>query len=749
MRARGNNFAWLMGTCALALCSQTAPVYAQAASATGSTGIEEVTVTAQRRAENQQSVPIALTAVSNEELKARQVISPSDLAKSVPSLNYNSIFGYATPFIRGIGNANVSIGDEPSVATYVDGVYQISGTVSAGLPFNNIDHVEVLDGPQGTLYGRNATGGLINIVTKEPSDTPTAELDAGYGNYNTFQGDAYLADGIADGVSADLAIRYQHQQDGYIRNDFNGKDVGRDNFFAARSKWHIEFNDRVSLDLSGDYENDSNSYATTPQNYPGSVPITALIPGTIFSDKPWHTEQNANPVWTVHSYGFSGKLMADLGFANFVSITAYRHVEQINQLTNDASSADGPFAITSPDPRIGTVTLPTLYDKETQKTPFGYTQEFQLMSKDDTRLTWIGGVFLLDTRVQYDPLLLYSASTDKDPFLVFGGPGETARAVGIYGQASYNVTDALKLTGGLRYSGEQRTMDGYQDIPSLSSLTTTNKSTYFQGLSYHFAADYHFTNSFMVYASASRGFKSGLYNGSAIDDSAAVKPETLDDYEVGFKSDLTDRVRLNGSAFWYNYKDKQEFGIAANGTGSLQNAPKAQLYGGELDLDTVPIDNLKISAGLALEHSEYTDFPDAQIYVPSEPYGPYPNAGYAIVSANVKGNQIERTPDFTFNTNAEYTVNLDEAGSILFAADYYHTAKFAWDASDLYWQKAYDLFDASATWTSESGKWDVSLWGKNLGNKAYGQALVIGQRSLGEAYAPPRTFGIKIGWKTD
>jgi iron complex outermembrane receptor protein len=253
----------------------------------------------------------------------------------------------------------------------------------------------------------------------------------------------------------------------------------------------------------------------------------------------------------------------------------------------------------------------------------------------------------------------------------------------------------------------------------------------------------------MVYASDSRGFKSGLYNGSAIDDSPAVKPEILDDYEIGFKSDPTPTIRLNGSAFFYNYRDKQEFGIAPNGTGSLASVPSSQMYGLDLSADVLPFDGLKLGAGLSLEHSEYLNYPNAEVYVPSTPVDGYPNAGYAIISRNVKGNQMERTPDLTFNLNADYTWDLQTLGNLVFDGNFYHTSKFAWDPSDLYWQNAYNLFDASVTWNDESGKWNVSVWGKNLTNEAYGSALVIGQRSLGEAYAPPRTFGFTVGWKVE
>jgi iron complex outermembrane receptor protein len=741
----------LLASVAISALGLAAPCGAQTGSAspTPAGQVEEVVVTAQKRSEKLQDVPIAITAVTANAIRASGVTSSVDLNKLVPSFTYTQVQGFSSPFVRGVGTTNITAGDEPSVATYIDGVYQGS-TLTSALPYNNVDRIEVLKGPQGTLYGRNAAGGLINIITRTPDQTTILKGSFSYSSYETSEGDAYVSGPIAPTVAADLSVHVRSQDRGYTLNEFNGHRVGVDDFTAFRSRWRFNISSRTTLDLTGDFTTSFDTTSVGATIFPGTVPLLGTTyftpgpnntlvahPGGLFSTQPYHQFNPEDPYFRTTSYGGSAILRTDLGFANLTSITGYRHTQQEIRTDSTDTPVDGVLAVVSLDPKVGVVAPASLSYDSVEHDPYFFTQELQLASKPQGPLTWIVGGFYQDSKETYAPLGV--GFVVGQAFAVIQA-SQSTEAEAVFGQTTYRFDNGISITGGLRYGSERKTMNGSELIAG-NLAATTHKSKTFDSVTYRAAIEDRLSDQLMIYASANRGFKSGLFVANVIDNSKAVDPEQLDAYEVGFKSNPNRAIQLNGEFYYYDYSNLQQVLYNSQGLSTLQNVPKARLYGGELELQAIPAPRLTVRASIGLEHSEYVDFPNAAAYANS------PDGGEEQVELNVKGRQMTRAPDFTGALSADYRVPLGELGDLDIAGNLYHTSSFPWSASNNFVQKAYTTLDLTGTWTAPDGRWHVSIWGRNLTSALYTTSVVENARSVELAYAPPATAGVTLGFK--
>jgi len=323
--------AWAIQAAPMALTGGVAPALAASDSSTGITAnsqqasetevLQEITIVAQRRRENLQDVPISVTAISGSQLAHSGVESTQDLPMSVPGLTMPQSAGYLLPHIRGVGTTTMGAGLENSVATYIDGVY-IASPTAALLKFNDIQQVEVLKGPQGTLFGRNATGGAILIATREPAQDLQGEAHLGYGNYATLDSNLYVNGGISNDIAANLAVNYVRMGEGYGTNIFNGQDLYRtDRNLALRSAWKFDFSDVATLVVSLDYENTAGNMNSSIGEAKGVIPLFGALPPL---RSVWDADVDTQPYERFSGGGASAKLTYDLGFGHLVSITAYR-----------------------------------------------------------------------------------------------------------------------------------------------------------------------------------------------------------------------------------------------------------------------------------------------------------------------------------------------------------------------------------------------------------------------------------------
>lgn len=716
---------------------------------TPAVGIEDIVVTAQRRNENLQNVPIAITAVSSEQLENAKIESSYDLVTVVPALTINRSAIYAVPFLRGVGTTNIIVGDEPSVASYVDGFYQ-GPSAAANLPFNNIERVEVLKGPQGTLYGRNATGGLINLITTAPRDSFAARGSIGYGNFDTVEADAYVTGPLSSAVRADLAMRFRDQGKGYVRNRFNNNRIGEDDGFALRGKIAIDLSETATLVIGADYNNARNNQGTAQSIQPGTAPVGA-INGAQFSTVPRETFMNFDPIGSVKSWGVNSTLRAELGEVTLVSMTQYRHYDSDNDLDADASSADNlPAQIY---PGAGRQN-PAFYFHSPTDMPYFFTQELQLLSNGDGPFSWIVGGFGQISEERYKPLAFRIAADPATPTFVSIFADARTRALSTFGQLSYELGGGVKLTAGGRMTWEKKAVDARQYVGPFNPATSipavvqdTSKS--WSAFTYRLAADWQANDDLLLYASASKGFKSGTYNTGAISATATpVNPETLYAYEVGFKSDPSTTLRVNGSVFYYDYKNIQFFAQLGN-TSALLNAGAAELYGAELEAIWRPFVGFSINAAATYEHSEYTNFPSALVYLPflagpnGQPNFAAPMAGgQSTYFLDAAGKPVVRTPKFTGNLTATYEADFGNRTGLTLSANGYHNSGYNFDPLGIVKQKSYSLLGASATYRFADDRYSVSVWGRNLTNETYLESVTSGNRNSRVGYNAPRTYGV-------
>ena len=722
-----------------------------AASAQGQ-GIEEIVVTSQHREEKLKDIPIAITAATAEQMQAQGVSDAFDIGKLTPGFSTNRVVGFGAPFMRGVGTTSVLAGDEPSVATYVDGFYQ-GLSVATQLPFNNVERVEVLKGPQGTLYGRNAVGGLVSIVTRKPSATPTLEGSVGYSNYDTKAGNVYMTTGLSDDVAVDLAVTAQDQGKGFSRNLVDGKRYGTNDYVSARSKLLFNFGESNSLLIGGEYTNSKNNLANVNSPAPGTLPLEHEA-GVVYGQDRDEFAANIDPKFDVEQYGVNATLNLDVGFATFVSLSQYRRVEANYHVEGDGTSSDGVLATQqeairrdqngNPVAVNETVVPASFFYTSKQSIPRFITQEFQLVSKDPGPFKWITGTYLQSSQDGYDPLNLYF-STQAPPIAIIDRNQKTL-ALAAFAQGSYTLDSGVTLTQGIRYSGEKKSIDG-----TVSQLNPQGgydvygtgpegeQSHWFKSFTFRSAIDYHVSDALMVYGTVNKGFKSGIYNEQNIG-APPVKPETLYAYEAGFKA-TPGWLRLDGSVYYYDYRDLQTFVVGTDGLTHLQNAGGAEMYGAELTAEVSPTRGLTLRGGIGLEKAEYTDFEDAEVFVPSTSGGNYSTA------QDVTGNDVIRTPKATGNLGVSYLFDVGSAGNVTLNGSLAYSGKFAWDQGNLFHQDAYTLVDLSVRYATPDDRWNLTLWGKNVTDEKYFVYRNITQRFDSVAWGNPATYGLTLGYR--
>ena len=706
---------------AIALCGAT-PSYAQNASAQNASsegGLGEIVVTAQKRSENLQNVPIAITALQGDAAQKLGLTNTSDLAFSTPGLVMHRGTNVLLPSLRGITQTNAAAGDESPIAIYVDNVYYAS--MSAGmLSFNNIERIEVLKGPQGTLFGRNAVGGVIQIITRKPSEDPSVEAHAGYGNYQTYQADFYGTTGLAKGVATDLAVYFRRQEDGFGTNLTTGNDTFRSRDFAIRNKWLLTPGDRTDITIAADYSNSAGTTGLAKDALPGTTkrfpPLNAHVGG--FYD----LQDGFDAVSVLKQWGVSADIQQDFDFARFVSISSYRETQPHFHYDLDSSAPN----FTSLFANYGTRQI---------------TQEFQLVSPLGSPISWIVGAFYLNNRADSDIL---TNGTNVPTGLRRALATITARSLAGFGEVTVPLGESTHVTGGLRYTFDRQHIVG--STANATTLTPADQTANFKRLTWRLSIDHRFTQDLMVYASYNRGFKAGVYNANAPGD-PAINPSVLDAYQVGFKSEWLDgHMRLNGSAYWYDYKGIQLQRVVGPVT-QLLNAAAGRIKGADLDLEIIPVEHLRVSGSVAYTDAKYTDFPNAEMAVLRvNPLTRLPTGGFDRAPTDATGNRMIYTPKWSWSTNALYDIPT-EVGTFDLAGNLYYNGGYFPDSGNQFFQKSYYLVNASLGWTSSDKMWNLKFWAKNLTDTHYFTHVTFSSSFVSASPMPPRTYGVTLGIK--
>ncbi|HEY0122278.1 MAG TPA: TonB-dependent receptor, partial [Rhizobium sp.] len=610
-------------------------------------------------------------------------------------------------------------GAESPVATYVDGVYY--GSVSSTLlSLSDVQSIDVLKGPQGTLFGRNATGGVIQINTRSPDHDPEADVEVGYGNYDTTAAKAYLGGRVSSSIAANLAVSYDHQGDGYGTNLYNGDDINKSRDFSARTKLLLQPLEGLKITLSGDYSSNRGSEGIAFRPVYGTLPEF----GPAFTGGFQDIDSSTQPFVDLKQWGGSLRIDYDASAVKFVSITALRR--EHFQSSNDADMSALPAATTDTDAKT----------KQ-------FSQEFQILSARQSPISWVLGAYFFNNDGKDNPVVLSGLAYAPFNSLDFVAQ-QKASSQSVFGQVTVKLDSLTHLTGGLRYTREKRTfladqygLYGAQNaVVPIGSVDTDHV---FEKLTWRLSIDRQIVSNTMVYASYNRGFKSGLYNISSLS-TTPIKPEVLDAYEVGSKSTLFGgRLRANSAFFYYDYKDLQ-IPQYIDGVQYLRNAAAAKIYGVDADLELRVTKSLRFTAGAEWLHARYKSFQDS-------PYAsPLSTGGNAISSREASGNDIMLSPKLTLSVAADYTVDLGNSKLNADVTYYYNDGWYA-NPDNVLRQPSYSQVGGQLKWIPDNGAFSIAVWGKNLTNAKSAQYLSAVAAGDVTAVSPPRTFGVTLAAK--
>ena len=679
--------------------------------------IQEIVVTAERREEHLQSVPIAVTVITGEAALKSSITTSEELPLAVPGLQMDLYGGGLSLFLRGVGTTFVNPGAEPSVAIYVDGEY-IPSPEGALFNLNNVERVEVLKGPQGTLFGRNATGGVIQVITREPSSEPSADISVGYGNYDTSMLSFYGTTGLATGLASDLAVYADDNPDGWGHNLFNGDQNYKYENIDVRNTWLWQPQQSTRIKLALDYEDTTNEAGLGRKPLPGTVTVA----GTTYAGF-YNTDANVQERRVMHEGGVLLQVTQDLQIATVKSIFTYREVRPNSFVDQDAS----------PLPILNAL----VYEPDNS-----ITQELQLISPVASKVQWIGGLYYFHDVAGHAPLSIGGLAAAPFSEIAIAARQHTNSYAG-YAQTTFEVAPETHFTAGVRNTDDRRSVGGTTSADGVGALASGAQSADFNKVTWRLALDHQFSPDVLAYVSYNRGFKSGLFNTTTYTQ-AAVKPEVLDAYEIGLKSEyLEHRVRANFAGYYYKYSDLQVNEIVTGATIVL-NAAKAEIYGLDADFTVLPIHNLTLTASLALIHGRYTSFPSAPYFPPVTASSCSPAVGaVGACTIDATGLNTVHTPSLTMHMSADY-VKPTQVGSFDIAADFYHNDGFYWDPANQLRQPTYSLYNTSLGWMDRSERYGIRLWGKNLGGATYYSFAIAS--TLGHQFSPaaPRTYGFTI-----
>ena len=751
----GARFALVASSACLAIAAhaQDTPAAAPApTAATAPSDAGDIIVTAQRRAERLRDVPISVTALNEQTLSKAGIINITDLNRVTPGLDLPIYFGFVQFAIRGISSTTAGLGDSSNVALYLDGVYQT--TMPGQLQdIPDVSQVEVLKGPQGTLYGQNTVGGAINIRTMAPSFTWKGKLTASYGNYNNRSVNGYVTGPLSDKIAFSLAASY-HQRHGYLKDIVNGGHDYGVNAKLVRGKILFKPSDNVSLTLSGYYsdQKDSSGFAASPIN--GNSLGYALATGYgLTIPKPKNARQFAMsvpPFGHFVNWGFNLAGEVKTGIGTISTTTAYYGMHEHSFQDSDMSVVN-----------IG-------WEDFHLKSKV-FIQEVNFVSEPIGPVTLAGGLFYMHKREGYDPFQVFNItwsglfpcacippapSTGPGPgTTLFGNGGLSVMRKDSYAgylEANLKATDNLTLTVAGRYSYERHK---YFDTLSFGSpllANPDNSKAHFSNFSPKAVIRYRFDDGTNLYASYTQGYKSGFFPQTAFRQSNPnlpgfqtlsdykVDPEKITAYEVGYKGKPLPGLSLNLAAFHYDYKDIQVFLYQPGGTGIYQNAASARVNGGEFEANWNVGHGLTLSAGGTIVDGHYVKFPHAAVLIPN------PGGGNTTTDFNANGKRLIRAPKFTGNFMINYETDLDPGRFTAYLSAHYSSG-YIYDPSGSLKQPKYAVLDSELSFSPKGIQGlRLVLWGRNLTNKTYYGGFFSSVFGFGGLLAAPRTFGGRI-----
>ncbi|MBL4617183.1 MAG: TonB-dependent receptor [Robiginitomaculum sp.] len=740
-----------------------------------SSGFDEIVVTARKREESVETTPIAISAFTGDTMEAKGITNIVDVARFVPNLSISSNGGAggsgstSNVFLRGIGQSDFLITTDPGVGIYIDGVYYARATASI-MDLLDLERVEVLRGPQGTLFGKNTIGGAISYISAKPNPDGGGKLELRGGKNNYFEGRAMFDAPISESLNSRFSALYK-TKDGYTDRLLTGEREGDERTFATRAMFEWAPSDLFTADLAIDY---SKRNGTTAENailqFEPTAPLAGLWaalvggpgnPPSIVNTNPRENNSTGPNIDDNEVFGVGLTMEYDLGNAVLKSISSVRTLKAA--FGRDADGTPNAFLSTN--------------NRVVQQQ---YSQELQLSGRSfDDRLDWVGGVYYFNELAKdtnevllasglYDalenlpgafiPLTPTSVCPGSFPAnICAGGAGNPINAgldldfdiynkvrvdsYAMFGSGTFAVTDRLNFTAGLRYSDESKEyfLDHSRINAGVAIIPPTTVNDSWSSLSPKFSIDFQANDNTLLYTSASRGFKSGGFNGrpTSQGEIESYAPEFVWSYEAGLKTSFADRrVLLSMAAFLYDYQDMQLTSVRADALGNLllviENAGTAKISGFEAELRAMVSDNFTIDATLGILDARYDVL----------------NPG-ATVTPNLL---LPRTPDLTFSFGGEYVFDVASNFDLTVRGDYSYQSSQALDPANTaaLIQDAYGLLSARMTLSPHNANWEVTVYGTNITNELYLQAGLTTLDSFGiveGSYGLPAEWGIATKFK--
>ncbi|MGE0743274.1 MAG: TonB-dependent receptor [Hyphomonadaceae bacterium] len=741
IQARGRFWGTAASVFALMWCAGT-PAYAQDADDS-----DEIIVTAQRREQNVLDVGIAVQSLSQETLSEQRIEQLRDLNAALPNVSIKEQLPGAIPVIaiRGVGLDDFSSTNNPAAGIYIDEV-PLSSLSLMSFDFFDLQRVEVVRGPQGTLYGRNTTAGAINVLTSRPTDHFGARLYGGYGNYDRVEAEAMLNMPLGPNAAFRVSGRYVDQGEGFWESRLlPGETIGEQNVFQGRAQLALDLGGwdanlkveglRQRSEMGyGEHFGTANFFTGVPPNFTCDPVLAGQIDPTQCTDFLGYTDTDGDPFvgdwvrdnqYDIDQTATTLRVEGDVGFATLTSITGYIDFERDFYIDSDASPV-------------------RQFEFNQLDWVEQFTQEVRLTGETG-RADWIVGAFY-----SHDDISLRTPSFLDDLFATEAliTADQESSSIAAFAHVEWALTGRLDLVTGLRYTEEEKDYAGGTldqnpfglsllinpactgpALPCQLSFVDTSVEDSF--VSWRVGLDYRLNDDTLLYASISRGQKSGGFFTGITLTNAQLEPyesEELTAYEVGVKWQ-GDTLRAEAAAFYYDYSNLQTFvrvDLGPISVQALRNVPEAQITGLEGSLSWEPVEGLQLQAGAGWLETELGAFATTA--------GPVP-----------AGNEIPNAPGLSFNARAIYEWNLtgDLVARAQLGADY-SDGVFKDAINDpIIRADAYWLLDGRIALGSASGDWEVALWGANLADEQYVvQGLNSGLGAGNRTYNAPRTFGI-------
>jgi len=694
--------------------------------------LQKVVVTAERREDDVQSIASAVTVIGGDTIESSEVRNAGDIIRFVPNMTADTTDGHGRPkfYIRGIGLSDASVWNTNPIGTYLDDVY-IWNASTVGFPLFDLERVEVLRGPQGTLWGKNTTGGAINFISRKPTFDTDGYAKLSYGNYHNSVFEGAVGGAIKDDVLAARVSIHREDSDRYAQNSFvPGTERWSD--LGVRTQFLAKFSSTFEALLNIHYRD---------FNGPVLQSGTTAVPTQTRFDVPSLVEPTDNLKQKGTSLTLNKKLDGGL---TLTSITGYENFDRLQ------TSADS-----------------VTYESSRSRTDFTvrqFSQELRLASSKADRLSWIAGAYFFDGKLDF------SSQTGVLPGsrTATGGNKATSfnttdyslksKSYALFGNLDYKFTEKFDVAFGLRQTWETKDIDYlYRTAPngttynnvaqwwlpgSLNANLTTaarqNDSKTWSAFTYDITPTYQFTDNLRAYFRHAKGFNGGSFNAGATAQSqvTTIQPEFLKSYELGVKSEWWDnRLQVNAAAFYYDYTDIQQKGTTLNPLNPSQqiltfiNAKSGKVRGLDLEVAVVPVKDLRVAVNIGLNNTEFEDFQDTPTH-------------------NAAGNWFNRVPRIISNVQVDYKYPLQTGAALLFNTDWAYRSKAYFNAvdqtSDFLTENAYWLGNVSAGYISPDKKYEVRGYVLNVTDKIYrNTALITGLYS----YGAPRTFGVSATYR--